>query len=199
VFGVGVEADPVWKATGRDPSERGRRADEALELAQRLWRGEEVHFAGRFFQYAGARIAPLPVQQPLPCWIGGSSPAAIRRTARLGTGWLAGLSPPAEVARVIGAIRVELERTGRTIDPDHYGATLPCRLGEPDAALAGRLARAGAQLATGSAASVLAHARAYLAAGATKLVLIPLARGTAELLGQLERLAGEVIPALEAG
>jgi alkanesulfonate monooxygenase SsuD/methylene tetrahydromethanopterin reductase-like flavin-dependent oxidoreductase (luciferase family) len=46
VFGVGVEADPVWKATGRDPAARGRRADEALEIAQRLWRGEEVHFAG---------------------------------------------------------------------------------------------------------------------------------------------------------
>ena len=60
VFGVGAEADPVWKATGRAPAERGRRADEALEIAQRLWRGEEVHFAGRHFAYAGARIAPDP-------------------------------------------------------------------------------------------------------------------------------------------
>jgi probable F420-dependent oxidoreductase len=197
VFGVGAEHDPVWKATGRDPAERGRRADESLEIAQRLWRGEEVHFAGRFFRYAGARITPLPVQQPLPCWIGGSSPAAIRRTARLGTGWLAGLTPPEEVARVIAAIRAELAKSGRTIDPDHYGATLPCRIGEADAALAGRFARAGAQLATGSAAGIVARARAYLAAGATKLVLILLARGTAELMGQLERLAGEVIPALE--
>ncbi len=197
VFGVGVEADPVWKATGRDPAARGRRADEALEIAQRLWRGEEVHYAGRFFTYAGARIAPLPVQQPLPCWIGGSSPAAIRRTARLGTGWLAGLAPPEEVARVIAAIRAELARSGREIDPGHYGATLPCRLGETDAGLAGRFARAGAQLATGSPGAVLARARAYLAAGASKLVLIPLARGTADLAGQLERLAGEVIPALE--
>lgn len=199
VFGVGIESDPVWKATGRDPAERGRRADEALEIAQRLWRGEEVHFAGRFFQYAGARIAPLPVQQPLPCWIGGSSPAAIRRTARLGTGWLAGLSSPEEVTRVIAAIHAELAKSGRTIDPDHYGATLPCRIGEPDPAFAGRFARAGAQLATGSAAAVVARAREYLAAGATKLVLIPLARGTAELMDQVERLAGEVIVAVEAG
>jgi probable F420-dependent oxidoreductase len=199
VFGVGVESDPVWKATGRDPAERGRRADEALEVAQRLWRGEEVHFAGRFFQYAGARIAPLPLQQPLPCWIGGSSPAAIRRTARLGTGWLAGLAPPEEVKRVIAAIRAELGRTGRTIDPDHYGATIPCRIGEPDATLAGRFARSGAQLATGSAAAIVARAREYLPAGATKLVLIPLARGTAELMDQAERLAGEVIPAVETG
>jgi len=199
VFGVGVEADPVWKATGREPKQRGRRADEALEIAQRLWRGEEVHFAGRCFRYAGARIAPLPVQQPLPCWIGGSSPAAIRRTARLGTGWLAGLQPPDEVRRVIAAIQAELAQSGRTIDSDHYGATLPCRIGEPDAALAERFARAGAQLAVGSPAAIVARARAYLAAGATKLVLIPLARGTAALTDQAERLAGEVIAPLEAG
>ena len=179
VFGVGALADPVWKATGRDPAGRGRRADEALEIAQRLWRGEEVHFAGRFYAYAGARIAPLPMQQPLPCWIGGSSPAAIRRTARLGSGWLAGLSAPDEVARVISAIRAELARTGRSIDPDHYGATLPVRAGE--------------------AGGVLARAREYLAAGATKLVLIPLARGTRDFDALAERLVAEVIPALEEG
>jgi alkanesulfonate monooxygenase SsuD/methylene tetrahydromethanopterin reductase-like flavin-dependent oxidoreductase (luciferase family) len=178
VFGVGIEADPVWKATGRDPAGRGRWADEALEIAQRLWCGEEVHFEGRFHRYAGARIAPLPVQQPLPCWIGGSSPAAIRRTARLGTGWLGGLAAPDEVGRVIAAIRAELGKTGRQIDLDHYGATLPCRAGDAPAA-------------------VLARAREYLAAGATKLVLIPLVRGTAAFLTEAERLAADVIPALE--
>jgi probable F420-dependent oxidoreductase len=198
VFGVGAEADPVWKATGRDPAERGRRADEALEIAQRLWRGEDVHFAGRFFQYAGARIAPLPVQQPLPCWIGGSSPAAIRRTARLGTGWLAGLAPPEEVARVIAAIQAELTRSGRTIDADHYGATIPCRIGALDGPLGERFARAGAgAIPAGSPERILARAREYLAAGASKLVLIPLARGTRDLLDQAERLVGEVLPAIE--
>jgi probable F420-dependent oxidoreductase len=197
VFGVGAEADPVWKATGREPGGRGRRADEALEIAQRLWRGEEVHFAGRFFEYAGARIAPLPLQQPLPCWIGGSSPAAIRRTARLGTGWLGGLAAPAEVARVVGAIRAELARSGRTIDPDHYGATLPCRVGDAAGELAGRFARAGAEVASGPPAAIVARAREYLAAGATKLVLIPLARGSADLWDQAERLAAEAIPAIE--
>jgi probable F420-dependent oxidoreductase len=178
VFGVGALADPVWKATGREPAERGRRADEALEIAHRLWRGEEVHFEGRFHRYAGARIAPLPVQQPLPCWIGGSSPAAVRRTARLGTGWLGGIATPEEVRRVIAAIRAELAKTGREIDADHYGATLIFRTET-------------------SAADLLARAREYLAAGATKLVLIPLARGTAAFGALAERLVAEVVPAIE--
>jgi probable F420-dependent oxidoreductase len=199
VFGVGFEGDPAFRATGRDPKQRGRRADEALELMSRLWAGEKVTFAGQHYRWDGAEIAPLPIQQPLPLWIGGHSPAAIRRTARLGTGWLAGLQPPAEVGRVIAAIQAELARSGRTIDPDHYGATLPCRIGEPDSALAERFARAGAQLALGSAAAIVARAREYVAAGATKLVLIPLARGTAALMDQAERLAGEVIAPLEAG
>ena len=60
----------------------------------RLWAGEKVSFAGQHYQWDGAEIAPLPIQQPLPLWIGGHSPAAIRRTARLGTGWLGGLMPP---------------------------------------------------------------------------------------------------------
>jgi alkanesulfonate monooxygenase SsuD/methylene tetrahydromethanopterin reductase-like flavin-dependent oxidoreductase (luciferase family) len=199
VFGVGALGDPVWQATGRDPAERGHRADEVLEIAQRLWRGEEVHFSGSHYAYAGARIAPLPVQQPLPCWIGGSSPAAIRRTARLGTGWLGGVQAPGEVGRVIAAIRAELERSGRTIDPDHYGATLPCRIGALDAASAGRFGPAGAGvLVSGAPAAVIARAQEYLAAGATKLVLIPLARGSRELMDQAERLIGEVLPAIEA-
>jgi alkanesulfonate monooxygenase SsuD/methylene tetrahydromethanopterin reductase-like flavin-dependent oxidoreductase (luciferase family) len=197
VFGVGVGADPVWKATGRDPAGRGRRADEALEIAQRLWRGETVDFTGRFYRYAGARITPLPIQQPLPCWIGGNSDAAIRRTARLGTGWLGGLAPPDQVGRVINAIQAELQSTGRGIDLDHYGATIPCRIGAADDAVASRFARAGGQITTGAPEAIVARAREYLAVGATKLVLIPLARGTEAVMDQVERLCAEVIPAIE--
>ena len=129
VFGVGFEGDPTWKATGRDPAARGKRSDEMLEIMTRLWAGESVDFAGAHFQYRGARISPLPVQKPLPLWIGGHSPAAIRRTARLGTGWLGGLMPASAIAGVVAAIRTECANTGRTIDADHYGATLPFRFG----------------------------------------------------------------------
>ncbi|MCB9928600.1 MAG: LLM class flavin-dependent oxidoreductase [Alphaproteobacteria bacterium] len=52
-----------------------------------------------------ATISPRPVNKNIPLWIGGSSKAAIRRTARIGTGWQAGAETPAQVAPVIAAIK----------------------------------------------------------------------------------------------
>jgi alkanesulfonate monooxygenase SsuD/methylene tetrahydromethanopterin reductase-like flavin-dependent oxidoreductase (luciferase family) len=206
VFGVGFEGDPTWRATGRDPAERGRRSDEALALMSRLWAGEKVTFAGRHYQWENAQIAPLPVQQPLPLWIGGHSPAAIRRTARLGTGWLGGLMPPAQIAPVIAAIRAELVKVGRAIDADHYGATVPFRFGSADDPIVQRFARARGSAAdggepplfVGEPAQLFDRLRRTIAGGATKFVLIPLARGTREIAAQLDRLVAEVIPVVEA-
>jgi probable F420-dependent oxidoreductase len=207
VFGVGFEGDPTWRATGRDPAERGRRADEALALMSRLWAGEKVTFAGRHYQWDGAQIAPLPVQQPLPLWIGGHSPAAIRRTARIGTGWLGGLMPPEQIGPVIDAIRAELANTGRAIDADHYGATVPFRFGSADDPIVQRFAGAvrargvadgEPPLFVGDPKELVDRLRRTIAAGATKFVLIPLARGTREITAQLDRLAAEVIPVVEA-
>jgi probable F420-dependent oxidoreductase len=209
VFGVGSESDPTWRATGRSAAERGRRADESLELMSRLWAGEKVTFAGKHFRWEGAQISPLPVQQPLPLWIGGHSPAAIRRTARLGTGWLGGLMPPDQIGPVIRAIRDELAVTGRTIDDDHYGATLPFHFGSAGDPIVSRFAGAvrargfataegESPLFVGKPAELIDRLRRTIAAGASKFVLIPLARGTREITAQLDRLAAEVIPVVEA-
>jgi len=206
VFGVGNASAPEWRATGRSPKGRGRRADEALEIMLRLWKGESVDFDGEYFQYSGARIGPLPVQQPLPLWIGGSSPAAIRRTARLGTGWLGGLQDPAQVAPVVAAIKREAAELGRTIPEDHFGATFPFRLGSfEDAQVSGfarSLERAGAAtrdwLAVGKPADVIARCQLYRRAGVHKFVLIALAQGDDDLMEQTRRLAEEVLPVVHA-
>jgi probable F420-dependent oxidoreductase len=205
VFGVGFEGDPTWRATGRDPATRGKRSDETLEIMKRLWNGESVDFVGAHFTYQGARIAPLPVQKPLPLWIGGHSPAAIRRTARLGTGWLGGLMPPGEVAGVVAAIRAECAKTGRTIDADHYGATLPFRFGNADDPMVQRFAgrasvRRGdsaSQIVVGKPADLTARIQQYVAGGVSKFVLLPLAQGTHELREQTARAIAEVLPAVE--
>jgi probable F420-dependent oxidoreductase len=206
VFVPGHDTAPEWEATGRDPRERGRLADEILEIMRRLWSEERVSFEGRHFRYRDVSIAPRPVQQPLPLWIGGHSPPAVRRTARVGTGWLAGLVPPQQLAELVVAIRRELARAGRSIDPDHYGVTLPYRFGSLDDPAVQRMAAArggaGAEppgwLAVGDAAAVIASIRAYVEAGASKFVMIPLARGEDDLVLQTRRLVDEVLPAFEA-
>lgn len=208
VFGVGFQGDPIWRATGREPAGRGRRADEALEILRRLWSEPSVDFEGEHYRYRNARISPRPVQQPLPLWIGGASRAAIRRAARLGTGWLGGLMPADQVGPVIAAIRAECADSGRRIDDDHYGATIPFRLGSPEHPLVQRFAGAvaaraggsapGGLLVAGSAEALVERIRGYVAAGASKFVLLPLARGLEDALDQVRRVAAEVAPVAEA-
>jgi probable F420-dependent oxidoreductase len=199
VFGVGSDKAPEWEATGRDSKARGKRADEALTIMQQLWSQESVTFVGDHYAYRQASIAPRPVQQPLPCWIGGSSRAAIRRTARLGSGWLAGIQTPAQVAPVIAAIRQESRDAGRPIAEDHYGAGFPFRFGAPDDPLVERFAMARnageGYAAAGDAQTILQRIDEYRAAGVSKFVLIPIATGDDDLMDQTRRLIEEVVPA----
>ena len=206
VFGVGGERAPEFPATGRDPARRGSRANEALEVIRRLWSEERVTFEGEFYRYRDASIAPRPVQQPLPLWIGGASRAAIRRTARLGTGWLSGVQSPERVATVIAAIKRELAQTDRQIDEDHYGAGFVFRFGSWDDAPVQRLAAARSRLApeldparyfaVGDARSVVDRCEEYIRAGVSKFVLIPLASDEGDLFEQTKRVTAEVIPAV---
>ena len=80
-FGIGSPLGPEWQALDIDTKTRGKRTDEALEIIARLWREDSVDFAGKHYRLTGASISPRPVQPDLPMWIGGSSDAAIRRTA----------------------------------------------------------------------------------------------------------------------
>jgi probable F420-dependent oxidoreductase len=128
-FGIGSPLAPEWQALGMDTRTRGRRTDECLDIIRRLWREESVDFSGAFYQLKGVTIAPKPVQPDLPMWIGGSSEAAIRRTARIGTGWQAGGDPPAEAGRVVAAIKAAASEAGRSIEEDHYGASFAFHFG----------------------------------------------------------------------
>ncbi|TDH59056.1 LLM class flavin-dependent oxidoreductase [Dankookia rubra] len=206
-FGIGSPAAPEWQAMGLDTATRGRVTDEALEIITRLWRGESLDFTGRHFTLKGASIAPLPAQADLPVWIGGGSTAAIRRTARFGTGWQAGGETPAEAAAVIAAIRAEAAAEGRAIDEDHYGAGFGFHFGSPDdppaqramAAYAARTGRDPARgIVAGDAAAILQRIAEYVEAGVTKFVLRPVGRGDEEPLAQTRLLLEQVLPLVAA-
>ena len=203
-FGVGGAVAPEFRATSRPMARRGALADEALRLMVRLWAGERVSFAGEHYEYRDAVIAPLPVQQPLPLWIGGDSRAAIRRTATIGSGWLGGLHSPAQVARIVAAIKAAAVAAGRTIDDDHYGAAFAYRFGDAGDAPVQRLAAGfrrrlpdvdpAGYFAVGDAACIQARIAEYGAAGASKFVLRPIADGDADMQRQTQRLIEEVLP-----
>jgi probable F420-dependent oxidoreductase len=206
-FGIGSPLAPEWRTLNLDTKTRGRKTDEGLEIIGRLWREDEVDFEGVHYRLSGASIAPKPVQPDLPMWIGGSSEAAIRRTARFGTGWQAGAEIPVQVAPIIAAIRQAAATQGRTIDDDHYGAGIPFRFGRPDDPGLGRLfdayrKRTGREprdyFAIGDAPAILERVAAYVDAGVSKFILRPAARGDDEMLAQTRRLIEEVLPLVPA-
>ncbi len=206
-FGIGSPLGPEWAALHIDTRTRGARTDEALEIIDRLWREERVDFAGRHFRLTRAAIAPRPVQAEMPMWIGGSSPAAIRRTARFGSGWQAGPETPAQAGAAVAAIKAALAEVGRTIDEDHYGAGIPFRLGRADdpgmdAAFAAYRARSGRDplgyFVIGDAQAIVARIGEYVDAGLSKFILRPVARGDEEVLAQTRRLIEEVLPCMAA-
>ena len=205
-FGVGRDTAPEFTRANRSAAARGAWTDEVLQFFARVWTEDGVTFEGDHITYRDITIEPKPVQLPLPIWIGGSSKAAIRRTARYGTGWLSGVQTPSQIAPVIAAIREQSAAAGRQIDDDHYGAGFSYRFGfwadpivQRTAASLSRGADAsdpGDYMAVGDAADICARIDEYIAAGASKLVLRPLAENEAEVFAQTERLIEEVIPAV---
>jgi probable F420-dependent oxidoreductase len=201
---IGRGDAPEWQATGRSPKGRGARADEALEVITRLWASESVDFDGKFFSLKGATIAPRPKQSPLPLWLGGASKAAVRRTARFGTGWLAPLQTPEETGATVQAIREECKRIGRPIPNDHYGATILFRIGDPAATGSRsnsstptpdhRSTRLERIQAIGDAGAVLSLLREFRDVGVTKFIAIPIARNAKEMIEQTRLLDEEVLP-----
>ena len=212
MFGVGRNTAPEWQATGRDDTlrkVRGKRTNEILQLLHHLWNEEQVTFIGEHFQYHNATIAPRPIQQPLPLWIGGHSQAAVKRTALYGSGWIGGISSVAQVGETISAIRHQLTQTQRQIDDDHYGATIAFRIGawddpavqnypllrRPD--LKAELEKLHTLLCVGSAEDLIQRLQEFIAVGATKFVLFPIAEGKADVFMQTQRLIEDVIPVVE--
>jgi len=94
---------------------RGRRTDEYLEVLRTLWVDNPSSFRGETYDLPACEMYPKPVQQPHPpIHIGGETPAALRRTARLGQGWHTFNRSPAELATGLAELDVHLEAAGRS-------------------------------------------------------------------------------------
>ena len=208
-FGVGGGFAPEWNVTHRQLRGRAPIADEMLDIINGLWSEESFTYHGEHFTYDNATISPRPVQDPLPLWIGGHSKAAIRRTARIGTGWVAGIQSAHEVGPIIQQIRAALAEAGRTdYEPDHFGAGFGYHFGSWDdedvqmtiRGIKARLPEVNPDtyFAVGDAEEILRRVNEYRAAGVSKFIMRPMARGDDAIMYQSQRLFDEVLPVVHA-
>ena len=118
-LGVGLGWNQVeFDALGMSFTNRNRRIEEQIALMRRLWTEPVVDFTGRWHRVDRAGINPLPVQRPIPLWMGGSAEDALKRIARIADGWFA-QHPPSESGRAtFERFRGYLRENGR--DPDAF-------------------------------------------------------------------------------
>lgn len=102
-FGVGVGWNrEEMRNHGTDPTRRGALMDEQLAALKQIWTAEQAEFHGEYVDFDPIYLWPKPVQQPHPpIYLGGESPAALRRLATYGDAWLPRApTPPEEITRV---------------------------------------------------------------------------------------------------
>ncbi len=126
-LGIGVGWNHVeYEALGQDFHTRGRRSEEQMELLRALWTQEVVNFEGRWDRVTHAGINPLPVQRPIPIWLGAGGSASpipvervLRRIGRMSDGWFPSFAPGPGGRAAVERVRSYAVEAGR--DPKDIG------------------------------------------------------------------------------
>jgi probable F420-dependent oxidoreductase len=167
---------------GADFANRGRLADEYIAALRELFESDAPDFHGEHFSFTDALFSPRP-RVPIPIVVGGSSPGALKRAAKLGDGWYGLRLSPATA----GAAIVTMDELGHR---ENFALSLrvQTRVGgtvadaEPEATL------------HGDAGAIVEQVNRYAAAGVQHLVIEPISNHLQDFLDQLERFAEEVVP-----
>jgi probable F420-dependent oxidoreductase len=202
--GVGVELPREFDASAVPFAERGRRTDEAIRVMRMLWTQDAVTFQGDFYKLDRVSIFPKPWQTPPPIWIGGKSEAAMRRTARLGDGWIPSFITPDEMRAGVQKVHDLAAAAGRQVPEDHFGTLINYAIADSEAtalALAqpyvprGRVDEATMRQCTafGPAGRLIEKVEEYVKAGASKFILRPLCPPD-RMLEQLALVGEQVCP-----
>jgi probable F420-dependent oxidoreductase len=119
-LGIGIGWNAVeYEALGEDFGNRGKRSAEQITLLRRLWTEQSVTFDGEFHKVAGAGIAPLPVQRPIPVWIGAASAPGFKRAGRIADGWFPMVRPGPGLDEARAVVEHAAVQAGR--DPASIG------------------------------------------------------------------------------
>jgi probable F420-dependent oxidoreductase len=188
ILGVGAggtreESD----ALGLDFHRRGAIANEMMRVMRELWTADMPEFNGSDWSFADLRFSPKPVQQPLPMWVGGASPGAMKRAATLGDGWHPNGLPPADYRA--GAEQIKAMAASADRDPDQIFLSLRAniRLNAPAGATPSRF--------DGSSQDIVDAIGEYVSVGVEHVVLAPDSGDVPRLREKFEQLARDVRPA----
>lgn len=119
-LGVGIGWNPVeYQALGVPFEQRGARLTEQVDLLRKLWAEPTVTYRGRFHDVEEAGLNPLPPRRAVPVWFGGTAEAVLRRTGRIGDGWMPQRAPDDLARAQVQRLRGYAEEAGR--DPSEVG------------------------------------------------------------------------------
>jgi probable F420-dependent oxidoreductase len=179
ILGVGSgHLKPEFKVLGADFARRGPTSDEYIQAIVAAWTHEVARFDGKTVAFRDVMISPAVARRPRPpIWVGGNSPAAVRRAARHGDGWVPWELTPEQCATAVARARELRAEAGR---PEAFEVVAP--LGAPPEA---------------PAAEVIAAAARWRAAGATSFHVGLAAGSLADFLSRLEWFGRDVIPHVE--
>ncbi|MGW7407089.1 LLM class F420-dependent oxidoreductase [Streptomyces sp. NPDC054833] len=194
ILGVGAgHVEEEFTALGVDFRQRGAVLDETIDaLRAALGPDEFPEHHGKLYDFEGLGQLPRPAQTQVPVWVGGSSPAAVRRAALKGDGWLPQGDPrdrlPAQIAelkRIRAEAGVEAPLTVGAI-------TEPLYVGTPAWDV-------GRRTLTGAPDALAESLRAYRAMGVDQIQVRFRCRSRAELTDQMTAFGAEVAPGLDPG
>ncbi|MGW0862320.1 LLM class F420-dependent oxidoreductase [Streptomyces sp. NPDC002611] len=191
VLGVGAgHVQEEFEALGVDFRQRGAVLDESLDALRAALGPEEFpEHHGKLYDFEGLGQRPRPAQDRVPLWVGGSSPAAVRRAALKGDGWLPQGDPRDRLPAQIGRIRELRERAGLQGAFTVGAITEPLYVGEPGWDV-------GRRTLTGGAEELAESLRAYRAMGVHQIQVRFRSRSRTELTDQITAFGAEVAPQL---
>ena len=135
VLGVGVGRNWMeYEALNEDFTNRGARVEEQIEVLRRLWTEELVTYDGQWHHLDRMGLNPMPVQRPIPIWMGAwfgkIVEKVLRRTGRMADGWLPQYPPGPDLADAIARLRGYAAEAGR--DPASISIACAIRVQRDD-------------------------------------------------------------------
>lgn len=176
--------------------DRGAVSNDYIEAFKELWRSSEPSFQGRFLSFSDLDFTPKPVQNPHPpFWIGGESPAALRRVARLADGWMPIAGNPRHPLEDFKQLENAIQRLHRMVESeDRDPSNIQIRFGGSWSYTARQTAEGQRQALTGEASLVAEDIHRYAKLGVSHLSMGLLESGLQASLEQMERFMTEVRP-----